>query len=107
MAESKFHKRFDPDFKKEIVRLVEETRKSPVEVAKDNSVSATTVRRWLSRYVAKGSLAFLGKGHLHRADEETRKVKKRIKDLEEENSILKKPWSSSQGTGDEVPAPVN
>jgi transposase-like protein len=32
MSESKFHEKFDPEFKKEIVRLVEELGRSPVEV---------------------------------------------------------------------------
>lgn len=35
MSESKFHKRFDPEYKQEIVRLVEELGKSPSEVARD------------------------------------------------------------------------
>ena len=90
MSESKFHKKFDPEFKKEIVRLVEELGRSPVEVAKDIDVSATTVRRWIREYGTQGDLALPGKGNLHPADEETRRMKKRIKDLEEENAILKK-----------------
>lgn len=47
MSESKYHKRFDSEYKKEIVRLVEELGKSPVEVAKDINVSAQSVRRFV------------------------------------------------------------
>jgi transposase len=57
--------------------------------AKDIDVSVTTVRRWIKEYGTKGDLAFPGKGNLHPADEETRRMKKRIKDLEEKNAILK------------------
>ena len=90
MSTSKFHKRFDPEYKKEIVRLVEELGKSPVKVAKDIDVTPTTVRRWVQQYGTNGNTAFPGKGKLHPEDEEMRKIKKKIKDLEEENAILKK-----------------
>ncbi len=90
MTENKYSKRFDPEFKKEMVRLVEELGKSPVEVAKDIDVSPTSVRRWIKEYGTSGDAAFPGKGKLHLADEEARKMKKQIKDLEEENAILKK-----------------
>jgi transposase-like protein len=40
MAESKYNKRFDPEYKKEIVRLVEELDQSPVQVANDIGVTA-------------------------------------------------------------------
>ena len=90
MSESKYHKRFDPEYKKEIVRLVEELGKSPVEVAKDINVSTQSVRRWVKQYGTHGSDAFPGKGKLHPEDEEIRKLKKCNKDLEEENAILKK-----------------
>jgi len=38
----------------------------------------------------KGDAAFPGKGNLYPADEEVRRREQRIKELEEENAILKK-----------------
>lgn len=38
----------------------------------------------------KGDAAFPGKGNLYPADEEIRRREQRIKELEEENAILKK-----------------
>lgn len=90
MSESKYHKKFDPEYKKEMVRLIEELGKSPVEVAKDIGVTSQSVRRWVQQYGTHGNTAFPGKGKLHPEDEEIRKLKKRNKDLEEENAILKK-----------------
>lgn len=93
MSGSKYHKQFDPEYKKEMVRLVEELGKSPVKVAKDIGVTATSVRRWVKQYGSQGKDSFPGKGNLHPADEEARKRDKRIRDLEEENAILKKAMS--------------
>jgi len=93
MSGSKFAKRFDPKYKKEMVRLVEELGKSPVDVAKDIGVTPTSIRRWVKQYGSHGEASFPGKGNLHPVDEEARKREKRIKDLEEENAILKKAMS--------------
>lgn len=90
MSTSKYHKRFEPEFKKEMVRLVEELGKSPSEVAKDVDVTSQTIRTWVRKYGNHGDAAFPGKGNLHPADDEKRKMKNKIKDLEEENAILKK-----------------
>jgi transposase len=93
MSGSKYHKQFDPEYKKEMVRLVEELGKSPADVAKDIGVTATSVRRWVKQYGNQGEAAFPGKGKLHPANEAIRKKDKRIKELEEENAILKKAMS--------------
>lgn len=90
MTVSKYAKRFEKEFKQEIVRLVEELGKSPAEVAKDIGVTPQTVRNWVRKFGKGGSDAFPGKGNLHPADKEIRDMKKKIKDLEEENLILKK-----------------
>ncbi len=93
MSGGKYHKQFDPAYKKEMVRLVEELGKSPADVAKDIGVTATSVRRWVRQYGHQGEAAFPGKGNLHPADEIVRKKDKRIQELEEENAILKKAMS--------------
>ncbi len=90
MAESKYKKRFDVNYKREIVRLVDELGNSPTQVAEDIGVTPQTVRTWVRKFGKEGSEAFPGKGKLHPADEELRQMKKTIKDLEEENLILKK-----------------
>ena len=90
MKESKFHKKFDDEYKREIVRLVEELGRSPNQVAEDIGVTPQTVRTWVKKFGKSSSDAFPGKGKLHPADEELRQMKKKTKDLEEENLILKK-----------------
>jgi len=90
MSGSKYHKKFDTEYKKEMVRLVEELGKSPADVAKDIGVTTTSVRRWVKQYGNNVDSVLPGQGKLHPADEEVRKRDKRIKELEEENAILKK-----------------
>ena len=90
MTESKYNKRFDEDYKREIVRLVDELSKSPTQVAEDIGVTSQTIRAWVKKFGKDSSDVFTGKGRLHPADEELRQMKKTIKDLEEENLILKK-----------------
>ena len=82
MTENKYNKRFEENYKREIVRLVDELGKSPTQVAEDIGVTPQTIRTWVRKFGKDGSDAFPGKGRLHPADEELRQMKKAIKDLE-------------------------
>ena len=82
--------RYTDEYKREIVRLVTELGKKPAEVASDVGITTRTVQNWVKALEIHGDDAFPGKGNRHAVDEEIRKQKKRIKDLEEENAILKK-----------------
>lgn len=82
--------KFTDEYKREMVRLVTELGKRPAEVAADIGVTTRTVQTWVKALDAHGDDAFPGKGNRHAVDEEMRKNRKRIKDLEEENAILKK-----------------
>lgn len=82
--------KFTEEYKKDIVKLVTELGKKPVDVAKDIGVSATAVRRWVKQYSEHGEDAFPGKGNLRPADADQKALEKKIKDLEVENAILKK-----------------
>ena len=82
--------RYTDDYKREMVRLVTELGKSPADVASDIGVSARTIKQWVKAIDTHGDAAFPGKGYLRPVDEEIRQREKRIKELEEENAILKK-----------------
>jgi transposase len=81
---------FTLEYKKEIIKFVTEKGKSVREVAISVGVTETTIRDWIKKFSTHGEEAFPGKGNLRSADEELRKIKKQLKDLEEENEILKK-----------------
>jgi transposase len=75
MIENKYAKRFDPEYKKEIVRLVEELGQSPTQVARDVGVTPQTIRAWVRKFGNGDPRAFPGEGHLHPADEEVKQMK--------------------------------
>ncbi len=83
-------RKFNIEYKKEIIKLVRERGNKVSEVAKDIGVSETTIRNWVKKYSEYGEEAFPGRGKLRTEDAEIREMKKKLKDLEEENAILKK-----------------
>lgn len=78
------------EYKKEIIKLVTEQGKTRAEVALSIGVSKTTINEWIKKYSVHGENAFPGKGNLRPEDKEYKAMLKKIKDLEEENIILKK-----------------
>jgi transposase len=83
-------KRFDKEFKEEAVRLVIDGGKQISETARQLDISPKTLHRWVSDYKEDPVNSFVGSGNLKPEDAAMRDLNKRIKDLEEENAILKK-----------------
>jgi len=85
--------RYTPEYKKEIIKLVTEQKKTFAEVGRSIGVSGNTIKKWIDQYSTYGEDAFPGKGNLRPDDKELRDLKNKIKDLEMENAILKKAMS--------------
>ena len=83
-------KRYDSSFKEQAVRLVLEQGSSVPSVAKDIGVHDNTMYKWINQYKEHKENAFPGSGNLRPEDEELKKLRKRVSDLEMENEILKK-----------------
>ncbi|ACL75838.1 transposase IS3/IS911 family protein [Ruminiclostridium cellulolyticum H10] len=83
-------KRYDSNFKEQAVRLVTEQGKSVSSVANDIGIHENTLYKWIDQYKTHKENAFPGSGNLRPEDEELRKLKKRVADLEMENELLKK-----------------
>ena len=60
------------------------------QVAREIGVNVNTLYTWKSRYLKHPEQSFVGSGKLRNADDELRKMQRRIKDLEQENEFLKK-----------------
>ena len=81
---------YNPEFKKEAVRLFLKKEKSASEIAKDLGISAWSLYQWRDQYEKDAELAFPGKGHLKPEDEEMRRLQRENAILKEERDILKK-----------------
>lgn len=89
-TEKKEKKQYDKEFKLNAVKLILETNRSTASVARDLGIESNTLYNWKREYRNEAEQAFPGKGNLKADDEEQRRLKRRIADLEEENAILKK-----------------
>jgi len=82
-------KSYDAAYKQELVGLLENGRKA-ADVAREYGIHVKTIYRWVDERRWDGADAFPGKGKLKPADQELRDLKRQVKELEEENAILKK-----------------
>ena len=82
--------RYSEEFKINAVKHCIENNLPASHAARELGINANTMRQWLRTYKENPSEPFVGSGNLHTEDREIRELKKRIRDLEEENEILKK-----------------
>ncbi|UOY93290.1 IS3 family transposase [Ectobacillus sp. JY-23] len=81
-------KRYDEDFKKQTVQYLVSEGKSVAQVARELKISVDTLHGWKKKYTKEPEIQSL---QVFSSEEhELREMRKRIKDLEEENAILKK-----------------
>ena len=83
-------RKYDEEFKRSAVKLVEEEGRQIVEVAKNLGISKDLLYRWRRDYLGDPKNAFPGQGHLKPLEEELRKTQKQLKDVTMERDILKK-----------------
>jgi len=91
MEKKKYKPRYTKEFKIDVVKYYEENDFTQDEVAEKFGVTRTSVNNWireLKQYSSEN--AFVGSGNLHKEDDELRQLKRQLKDVEEENAILKK-----------------
>lgn len=81
---------YDAEFKIEAIRRLERTGESVAKVAADLGVKENTMHGWVKRYREKPINPFPGSGKLSEEDERIRKLERKIRELQEENDILKK-----------------
>lgn len=83
-------KQYSAEFKLEAVRRYENSEKPLTTIAYELGVKPTTMQGWVNKYRKSPGAPFPGSGNLSPEDEKLRKLEKEIRELREENEILKK-----------------
>lgn len=83
---------YDEEFKERIVKLVIEEGKTAIDVADEMDISDKTVYRWVKKHREKVALQQENSGYKTPSEYEEREKEllKQLKELEEENAIIKK-----------------
>ena len=81
---------YDKDFKLNTVKLVMEEGKTAAQVARDLGISEKTLYGWIAQYKKDSKNPFVGSGNLKPEAQATRDLEREIRELREENEILKK-----------------
>ena len=81
---------FSTEFKREAVRLLEQSDKDTSQLARELGVRRNQLYKWKAEMDNHGAKAFPGSGRRQKPQDETARLKKEIADLKEENEILKK-----------------
>lgn len=79
--------RYSPEFKRDAVALVVSSGRPIKEVARELGISDTTLGNWV-RADPDGSKS--EKGAANQVDEETKRLRRRVTELEKEREILKR-----------------
>ena len=90
MSEKQQRRRFDAQFKRDALRLIEESHRSITDIARELNIRPELLYRWKSEQVADPEHAFPGKGHLRPDEEYVRRLERELKRAQEERDILKK-----------------
>ena len=83
---------YSPEFKREAVRLFENSDKEAAQLARELGVRRNQLYKWQEEVQRYGDKAFPGHGKRsgQKPDDETKDLKAELKKLREENEILKK-----------------
>ena len=85
-------RKYDPDFKRNAVRLSDEPDRTVIEVANNLGISKHLLYKWRRELRLKEGLAFPGHGREALTEQEKRikELEKKLRDAEMERDILKK-----------------
>jgi transposase len=86
----KAQRTFTREFKVEAVQLVQSSKKSQTQIARDLGIADSTLHHWCKQFSEQGEQAFPGSGHQTPQEEEMRQLKRENDLLRQERDILKK-----------------
>ena len=83
-------KKYSKEFKLDAVSLVTDQGYSRAEASRSLGINANMLCRWVSEHQTDDGQSFRGNGKLTPEQEEIRKLRSQVKNLEMEKEILKK-----------------
>lgn len=83
-------RKFDPQFKLDAVRLIQDGKRPVQEIAQDLGVRRATLYRWQRELAADAKNAFRGKGKRKPEQEQLRQLQQELKRVTQERDVLKK-----------------
>jgi len=83
-------KKFDPAYKLEVCKTVDSGHATVAEMNGETGISENTLYTWMKRYRENRDKPFVGSGRILPENEEKVRLCREVKDLREENEILKK-----------------
>ena len=86
----KMGRKFSIEFKTEAVKRVVSGGEPGTKVARELGVNENSIRAWIKTYKENMGQPFVGSGNLRDIEEDNRQLRRQIRDLAEENEILKK-----------------
>jgi transposase len=81
-------KQYEEEFKRQSVSHILQTGKTVAQVARELGISVNTLHGWVKKY--KQEPKVIKQRTFRSEDQQTKEMEQRIRDLEEENAILKK-----------------
>jgi transposase len=99
MSENIPRRKYDTEFKREVVRLILEGKRKATEVARELGIRTNMLYRWKQEYTQDHQEAFRGSGQLTSSEEALRKLVRENEVLKEERDILKKALGIFSVTG--------
>jgi transposase len=81
---------YDPAYKLEVCKQVESGAATVKEISRETGISENTIYGWLNRYHKNKEKPFVGSGYILPENEELVRLRREVKNLREDNEILKK-----------------
>jgi len=82
-------RQYDPAYKLQICQTVDSGTATVAEISRETGISANTIHTWMGRYRKNQVKPFVGSGRILPENEEMFRLRRQVKDLQEENTILK------------------
>jgi len=83
-------KRFTTEFKREAVRTMASSDKSPADIARELGIHRNQLYKWKEQLGTSGSKAASGTGHRDNGADELTRLRRELEKVKEERDIFKK-----------------